>query len=101
MSPPPTIYTPPSELDGTVAGMVITAVVASLALVMLIGMVYWANSHPDFRVPRAQRPAQARRPVQAAHPPSVASSRAQAREPEPSVVAATALDRDDEAGPER
>jgi hypothetical protein len=71
MSPPPTIYTPPSELDGTVAGMIITAVVAGLALVMLIGLVYWANKYPAGRKPKAQRPRNAQRPVPTAEPRSV------------------------------
>jgi hypothetical protein len=71
MSPPPTIYTPPSELDGTVAGMIITAVVAGLALVMLIGLVYWANKYPAVSKPEAQRPRDARRPGPAAEPRSV------------------------------
>jgi hypothetical protein len=74
MSPPPTIYTPPSELDGTLAGIIVTAVVASLALVMLIGMVYWADSHPDTRKPKALRSEEAQRPLQTAHPPSVTLS---------------------------
>jgi hypothetical protein len=69
MSPPPTIYTPQSELDGTVAGMIITAVVAALALALLIGLVYWANQHPEPSMPKARQPQGAPRPVQAAEPP--------------------------------
>jgi hypothetical protein len=59
------INTPPSELDGTAAGIVITAIVATLGLVILLGMVYWANSHPDVRKPKAGRPGKAHRPVTA------------------------------------
>jgi hypothetical protein len=69
MSPPPTIYTPQSELDGTVAGMIITAVVAALALALLIGLVYRANNHPEARRPKARQPQSAPRPVRAAAPP--------------------------------
>lgn len=101
MSPPPTIYTTPSELDGTVAGMIITAVVAVITLAILIGLVYWADSHPTARTPKAQRPEKAHRPVQTADPrsvgpspekpgsapprASVASSSAQAQGPEQTV----------------
>jgi hypothetical protein len=74
MSPPPTIYTTPSELDGTVAGMIITAVVAVITLAILIGLVYWADSHPTARTPKAQRPEKAHRPVQTADPRSVGPS---------------------------
>jgi hypothetical protein len=101
MSPPPTIYTPQSELDGTVAGMIITAVVAALALALLIGLVYWANKHPEVRKPNARQPESAHRPVQSAEPrgavpgpvtpgsppprASAAPTPAQAREPEPAA----------------
>jgi hypothetical protein len=101
MSLPPTITTSPSQLDGTVAGLVITAVVAALGLVMLIGLVYWADSHPANRKPPAQRPGKARSPAGtsgrrraapiARKPGSVlpqaprASSPAQARDPEPAA----------------
>jgi hypothetical protein len=104
MSPPPTIYTPQSELDGTVAGMIVTAVVAAAALALLIGLVYWANKHPGVRKPKAQQPQGAHRPVQAAaargavpapdtpgSPPPRASApsstQAQAAEPAVSMVA--------------
>jgi hypothetical protein len=100
MSPPPTIYTPQSELDGTVAGMIITAVVAALALALLIGLVYWANNHPEASRPKGQQPQSAPRPVQAAEPPGAvpgpgtpgsspqrasAPSSTQAQGPEPAV----------------
>jgi hypothetical protein len=71
MSPPPTIYTPPSELDGTVTGMIITAVVAALALALLIGLVYRANNHPEYREPKAQQPKNAHRPAPTAEPRSM------------------------------
>jgi hypothetical protein len=45
--PPPTIYTTPAQLDGTTTGIVITAVVAVISLAVLIGLVYWANNHPN------------------------------------------------------
>jgi hypothetical protein len=93
MSLPPTVYTTQSQLDGTVTGMIITAVVAALALVMLIGLVYRANSHPAVRRPMTQRPDDGHRPVPVAQPrivvpgqpvspppPSAASS--PARDPE-------------------
>jgi hypothetical protein len=70
MSPPPTIYTPPSELDGTIAGIVITAVVATLGVVILIGMVYRANSHPAIRTHRAPERRETQRPMPAAEPRS-------------------------------
>jgi hypothetical protein len=70
MSPPPTIYTPPSELDGTVTGVIITAVVAALALALLIGLVYWANNHPEVRKPGAQQPENGHRPAPTAEPRS-------------------------------
>jgi len=95
------INTPPSELDGTVAGIFITAIVATLGLVILLGMVYWANSHPDVRKPKAQQPGKAHRPVRTADPrravpspkkpgstsprASAASSPAQALDPEPAA----------------
>jgi hypothetical protein len=78
MSPPPTIYTPPSELDGTVTGMILTAVVAALALALLIGLVYWANSHPEVRRPQAQQPGSpeipGREPLRASAAPSPAQA---------------------------
>ncbi len=45
----PTMHTSPTQLDGTVAGMIVTAIVAALGLVVLIGMVFWAANHPDVR----------------------------------------------------
>jgi predicted lipid-binding transport protein (Tim44 family) len=101
MSPPPTIYTPPSELDGTIAGMIVLAVVAALALMLLLGLVYWANNHPTPRKPKAQRPGKAHQPAPTASPrnivpghgkpgsgpprASAASSAAQAPDPEPAA----------------
>ncbi len=68
MTPTPAITTPPSEVDGTVAGIFITAIVATLGLVILLGMVFWANRHPEVRKPKAQRPGKAHRPVWTADP---------------------------------
>jgi hypothetical protein len=51
MSPPPTIYTPPSELDRTIAGIVIT-------------------SHPAIRTHRAPERPETQRPMPAAEPRS-------------------------------
>lgn len=65
MTPTPAITTPPSEVDGTVAGIFI---VATLGLVILLGMVFWANRHPEVRKPKAQRPGKAHRPVWTADP---------------------------------
>jgi hypothetical protein len=73
MSPPPTIYTTPAELDGTLTGIIITAVVAALGLVMLVGLVYWANRHPDARKPRADGAGKLNGAVRPADPRSVAS----------------------------
>jgi hypothetical protein len=55
MSQPPTINTTPAELNGTITGMIITAIVAAVSLVVLIGLVYWANKHPDVKQPSAQQ----------------------------------------------
>jgi hypothetical protein len=68
MTPTPAITTPPSEIDGTVAGIFITAIVATLGLVILLGMVFWANRRPEVRKPKAQRPGKAHRPVWTADP---------------------------------
>jgi hypothetical protein len=97
MSLPPAIYTSPSRMDGTVTGLIVTAVVAALALVMLIGLVYWADSHPAAGPPTARWPGTTDRPVPAAEPRSVVpgpgtpgsppprASAAPARDPEPAV----------------
>ena len=88
MSPPPTVYTPPSELDGTVAGMIITAVVAALALGMLIGLVYWANSHPTARKPEGLRPGSAHRHARASGPRSAVPGAAKSATAPPQAPAA-------------
>jgi hypothetical protein len=87
MSLPPTIYTSQSQLDGTVAGMIVTAVVAALALVMLIGLVYRANSHPAVRRPGVPPPEDAHRPVPAAQPRDVV--RGQPASPAPPAAASS------------
>jgi hypothetical protein len=51
MTSPPTMYTSPAQLDGTVTGMIVTVIVAALGLAVLIGMVFWAASHPQVRQP--------------------------------------------------
>lgn len=96
MTPTPAITTPPSEVDGTVAGIFITAIVATLGLVILLGMVFWANRHPEVKQPKAQRPGKAHRPVRNAVPDpgkpnstslraSAASSPEQGQDPGPAV----------------
>jgi hypothetical protein len=42
-------------LVGTTAGIILTAVVAILGLVVLIGAVFWADAHPDTRRLRVRR----------------------------------------------
>jgi hypothetical protein len=49
--------------------MIVAAVVAALALALLIGLVQWANKHPEARKPKAQQPEGAHRPVRAAAAP--------------------------------
>jgi hypothetical protein len=48
--PPPALRTSNVEFLGTTAGIVLVAVVAVLGLAIFIGMVYWADSHPDPRI---------------------------------------------------
>jgi hypothetical protein len=49
MYPPPEIRTSNAELLGTPTGLVLTAIVAVAGLVVLIGMVFWADANPDTR----------------------------------------------------
>jgi hypothetical protein len=56
MTLPPTISTSQAGMDGTTSGMIITAIVSLLALLVLIGMVYRASSHPDVRPPATRWP---------------------------------------------
>jgi hypothetical protein len=53
--PPPEIRTSNTELLGTTAGIILTAVVAVLCLVALLGAVFWADAHPDTRRLRGRR----------------------------------------------
>lgn len=55
MYPPPEIRTSNAELLGTPTGLVLTAIVAVAGLVMLIGMVFWADANPDTRRLRVRR----------------------------------------------
>jgi hypothetical protein len=73
MSQPPTINTTPAELNGTITGMIITAIVAAVGLAVLIGLVYGPNNHPDVKQPRAQqRPETVHGTAQPAAPRTVA-----------------------------
>jgi hypothetical protein len=74
MSQPPTINTTPAELNGTITGMIITAIVAAVSLVVLIGLVYWANNHPEVKAPSApRRPGTVHGTVQTAAPRIIAA----------------------------
>lgn len=46
MTQTPTMYTSPTQLDGTLTGIILTAVVAVLGLAILIGLVFWAAKQP-------------------------------------------------------
>jgi hypothetical protein len=59
MYPPPEIRTSNAELVGTTAGIILTFVVATVALAILIGGVYWASAHPEYK-----RRGEPRRPPQ-------------------------------------
>jgi hypothetical protein len=41
-TPTSTMYTPPTQLDGTITGIILTVIVAVLALAALIVLVFWA-----------------------------------------------------------
>jgi hypothetical protein len=41
-TPTSTMYTPPTHLDGTITGIILTVIVAVLALAALIALVFWA-----------------------------------------------------------
>ena len=41
-TPTSTVHTPPSQLDGTITGIILTVIVAVLALAALIALVFWA-----------------------------------------------------------
>jgi len=40
-TPTSTMYTPPSQLDGTITGIILTVIVAVLGLAALIVLVFW------------------------------------------------------------
>ena len=56
MTPTPSIYTSPTQLDGTITGMIVTVIAATLGLVILIGVVFWAANHPDIKPPKGADP---------------------------------------------
>ena len=41
-TPTSTMYTPRTQLDGTITGIILTVIVAVLALTVLIALVSWA-----------------------------------------------------------
>ena len=41
-TPTPTMYTPSTHVDGTITGIMLTMIVAVLALAALIALVFWA-----------------------------------------------------------
>ena len=45
-TPTSTMYTSPTQLDGTIAGIIVTVIVAVLGLAILIGVVFWAAKEP-------------------------------------------------------
>jgi len=46
MTPTPTMYTSPTQLDGTVTGIILTVIVAVLGLAILTGLVFWSAKQP-------------------------------------------------------
>jgi hypothetical protein len=46
MTPTPTMYTSPAQLDGTITGIIVTVIVAVLGLAILTGLVFWAAKQP-------------------------------------------------------
>jgi hypothetical protein len=46
MTPTPTMYTSPTQLDGTITGIVVTVIVAVLGLAILTALVFWAAKQP-------------------------------------------------------
>ena len=59
MYPPPEVRTSRTELLGTTTGIILTAIVAVVGLVVLLGSVYWAD-YTQTRPPKPQRQRQAR-----------------------------------------
>ena len=41
-TPTSTMYTHPTQLDGTITGIILTVIVAVLALAALIALIFWA-----------------------------------------------------------
>jgi hypothetical protein len=78
MYPPPAIRTSQAELIGTTAGIIATLVVATVGLAVMLGMVYWAASHPGYK-----RPAPQPRPPQATANPVLAGNQRFAMRPDP------------------
>lgn len=46
MTPTPTMYTSPTQLDGTIIAIILTVIVAVLGIAILIGLVFWAAREP-------------------------------------------------------
>jgi hypothetical protein len=46
MTPTPSMHTSPTQLDGTITGIIVIVIVAVLGLAILIGMVFWAARQP-------------------------------------------------------
>ena len=59
MYPPPEVRTSRTELVGTTTGIILTAIVAMVGLVVLLGSVYWAD-YAQTRPPKPQRQRQDR-----------------------------------------
>jgi hypothetical protein len=53
--PPPALRTSQLEFLGGTTGIILVAVVALLGLAVFIGLVYWADSHPEPRIIEQQR----------------------------------------------
>jgi hypothetical protein len=45
-TPTSTMYTSPTQLDGTVTGIIVTMIVAVFGLAILIRLVFWAAKQP-------------------------------------------------------
>lgn len=55
-SQPPGFQTPHEKLVGSTTGIIVTAVAASIGLVLLLAPVFWAAARPDIRRPGQPRP---------------------------------------------
>jgi hypothetical protein len=58
--PPPEVRTSRTELLGATTGIILTAIVAVVGLVVLLGSVYWAD-YAQTRPPKPQRQARGSR----------------------------------------